>query len=243
MNLPRRTVAITGAASGIGRATVDAFAAAGCAVIAVDINGAALKTLQDEQPEIEVVEADISDPDGAASVISATHGRIDVLFNNAGVSDGSQNLDETSEDAWDLCMRVNLTSAFLLCRRAIPLMISNGSGVIINTSSVAGLRGGKGGAAYAASKFGLVGLTQHIAAAYGSQGIRCNAIVPGPVETGLKTVAPRSAVGSARLRNSPGRPERAKPEEIAAVVLWLANADAQLINGAAIPLDSGWLAW
>jgi NAD(P)-dependent dehydrogenase (short-subunit alcohol dehydrogenase family) len=241
--VPARTVVVTGAAKGIGLAMVQGFVARGYSVVAADIDAPPLHSLKNDLAEVVIVEADVSRPEGADSVVTAAQGRVDVLCNNAGISDGSLLLEETSEKDWDDCLRINLTSVFLLCRRSIPLMVSNGGGVIINTSSVAGLRGGKGGAAYAPSKFGMVGLTQNIAASYGTQGIRCNAICPGPVETDLKTLAPRSAAGSARLRNSPGRPERARPEDVAAVALWLADDEACLLNGVAIPVESGWLAY
>jgi NAD(P)-dependent dehydrogenase (short-subunit alcohol dehydrogenase family) len=241
--MPARTVVVTGAAKGIGLAMVQGFVARGYSVVAADIDAPPLHSLKNDLAEVVIVEADVSRPEGADSVVTAAQGRVDVLCNNAGISDGSLLLEETSEKDWDDCLRINLTSVFLLCRRSIPLMVSNGGGVIINTSSVAGLRGGKGGAAYAPSKFGMVGLTQNIAASYGTQGIRCNAICPGPVETDLKTLAPRSAAGSARLRNSPGRPERARPEDVAAVALWLADDEACLLNGVAIPVESGWLAY
>jgi NAD(P)-dependent dehydrogenase (short-subunit alcohol dehydrogenase family) len=222
---------------------VEGFVARGCSVVAADIDAPSLHSLKNDLAEVVIVEADVSRAEGADSVMTAAQGQVDVLCNNAGISDGSLLLEETSEKDWYDCLRINLTSVFLLCRRSIPLMVSNGGGVIINTSSVAGLRGGKGGAAYASSKFGMVGLTQNIAASYGTQGIRCNAICPGPVETDLKTLAPRSAAGSARLRNSPGRPGRARPEDVAAVALWLAGDEGCLINGAAIPVESGWLAY
>ena len=241
--MPARTVVVTGAAKGIGLAMVEGFVARGYSVVAADIDAPSLHALKNDLAEVVIVEADVSRPEGADSVMTAARGRVDVLCNNAGISDGSLLLGETSEEDWDDCLRINLTSVFLLCRRSIPLMLSNGGGVIINTSSVAGLRGGKGGAAYASSKFGMVGLTQNIAASYGTQGIRCNAICPGPVETDLKTLAPRSAAGSARLRNSPGRPERARPQDVAAVALWLADDEACLINGVAIPVESGWLTY
>ena len=240
---PAKTVVVTGAAKGIGLAMVEGFVARGYSVVAADIDAPSLQSLKNRLPEVVTIEADVSLPEGADSVMTAAQGRVDVLCNNAGISDGSLLLEETSEKDWDDCLRINLTSVFLLCRRAIPHMVRNGGGVIINTSSVAGLRGGKGGSAYASSKFGMIGLTQNIAASYGPQGIRCNAICPGPVETSLKTLAPRSAAGSARLRNSPGRPERARPEETAAVALWLADDESCLINGAAIPVESGWLAY
>jgi NAD(P)-dependent dehydrogenase (short-subunit alcohol dehydrogenase family) len=243
MEFANRTVVVTGAANGIGRAMVSLFHAEGASLVAADIDASGLALLSRDLPDIAVVQADISAPAGADDVIAAAAGRVDVLCNNAGVSDGTLLIEEVTESDWAQCLAINLTGAFLLCRRALPLMVSQGEGVIINTASVAGLRGGKGGAAYVASKFGLIGLTQNIAASYGSRGVRCNAICPGPVDTHLRTLAPRSAQGAQRVRASAGIPLPAAPRQVAAIALMLAQDKSGLINGAAIPAEDGWLAY
>jgi NAD(P)-dependent dehydrogenase (short-subunit alcohol dehydrogenase family) len=245
MGLEKSIVIVTGAGNGIGRAMVSLFHARGASVIAADIDAAALTVLARDLPDVNVVRADISEPRGADDIIAAAQGHVDILCNNAGVSDGSLLVDETTDADWTTCLAVNLTGTFLLCRRALPIMVAQNRGIIVNTASVAGVRGGKGGAAYAAAKFGVIGLTQNIAASYSRHGIKCNAICPGPVDTQLrvKALAPYSAQGVERIRSSGGIPERAAPEQVAAIAVMLAQDESGLINGAAIPAEDGWLAW
>jgi NAD(P)-dependent dehydrogenase (short-subunit alcohol dehydrogenase family) len=170
-------------------------------------------------------------------------GRIDVLCNNAGVMDRRLGAHEVDEDLWDRVLGVNLTGPYLMARRAIPIMLERKAGVIINTASVAGLRGGRAGAAYTASKFGLIGLTQSIAAFYGRDGIRCNAICPGSVATNITADSGElSALGVRTFEAVGYRPPQAQPADIAAVALFLASAQSGYINGATIVVDGGLLA-
>jgi len=242
--LQDKSIIITGGGSGIGRAMVQQFHREGANVIAADINDAALTSLAAEIPDVVTVRGDISTPEDAQHIIDTAEGRIDILCNNAGVSDGTLLVDETSIADWQRCIAVNLTGAFLMSRLAIPIMIARGGGSIINTASVAGLRGGRGGAAYVAAKHGLIGLTKNIAATLGREGIRCNAICPGPVDTNIKTLAPRSARGTRTMLADPSRPaEPGSPAMFAYIAVMLARDEAGLVNGAAIPIDSGWTAY
>jgi NAD(P)-dependent dehydrogenase (short-subunit alcohol dehydrogenase family) len=144
-------------------------------------------------------------------------------------------------------MRVNLKGPFMLSRKVLPGMVERGGGCIINTASVNGLRGARGGHAYASSKFALVGLTQHIAATYGEYGIRCNAVCPGP--TGYRPLSqdrPTDRIterGKKILARDNGKPAPCPPEQVAAVGVYLATEAAKRVNGAAIPVDGGWIAY
>jgi NAD(P)-dependent dehydrogenase (short-subunit alcohol dehydrogenase family) len=158
---------------------------------------------------------------------------------------GFELIDELPDETWNAAVAVNLTAPFLLCKRAVRRMVPQGGGVILNTASVAGLRGGRGGPVYTATKWGLIGLTQNIAATFGDRGIRCNAICPGPTRarpsSELLADLPEQAV--ALLTRDRDKPEPCPPEQVAAVAVFLATDDAARINGAAIPVDGGWIAF
>ncbi len=243
-----KTVIVTGAASGIGAAMVSRFAAAGARVIAADIDAEGLRALENDPGELSTVTADVSSAEGAERIVEAARGRLDVLCNNAGVIDAMAPVDEASDEDWQRVLAINLTGPFRLCRAAIPIMLASGGGSIVNTASVGGLRGGRAGAAYTASKFGLVGLTQNIAVTHGPRGIRCNAICPGSTETGIQQTrerlgTPLSEWGQQVGTRDRDKPEPATPEQIAAVAVFLADPAASRINGAAIPVDGGWIAY
>ena len=187
-------------------------------------------------------DADVTHMLGTAT---STYGRLDVLCNNAGIMDLMTPAGDVPLELWDRVIAVNLTGPFLACRQAIPLMLEQGGGRIVNTASEAGLRGGAAGAAYTASKHGVVGLTKNIALHYGDRGIYCNAVCPGGVETaigigrgmphqaGLAKVMGASQAFTARI---------ASPDEMAAVITFLASDDASYVNGAIVAADNGWFA-
>jgi NAD(P)-dependent dehydrogenase (short-subunit alcohol dehydrogenase family) len=234
---------VTGGASGIGLELVAKLDRDGAGVLAVDSNGDALDALARRNPAVQTLQLDVTVPGAADRIVAAAGDHVDLLFNNAGISDGILMLDETEDHEWDHCIAVNLTSAFRICRRVIPMMVAQHGGVIINTASVGGLRGARGGTAYVASKFGLVGLTQNIAATYGKDGIRCNAICPGPVATNLRHLAGVSTRGRSRLDSDPMMPKSANPAQVADVALLIASDECVLVNGVALPVDEGWLAY
>lgn len=243
-NMHQKTVVITGAAGSFGRTLVNTFLEASADVIAVDVNPEGLQGLMQGR-HLKLVVADISSSAGADSVMEVVVDvGVDVLINNAGVSDGLALVDEITEEVWQRTLAVNLTGPFLLCKRVVPGMLRRGGGVIVNIASVAGLRGGRGGVAYTSSKWGLVGLTQNIAATFGGRGIRCNAICPGNTENGMsdKPGAPNEAALRILSRDR-DKPAPGQWSQVASVALFLASDEASRMNGAVLPVDAGWIAY
>src|SRR5215210_4749537 len=253
MNLTRRLAnkltLITGAGAGIGRAAALRFAAEGATVIAVDRDAqAAEETAQmvraaGGRAEAEV--ADVADPIAVAllfGTVTARHPRLDVLFNNAGIVLGGT-AEDTSPEDWERTLRVNLTSIYLCCQQAIPVMKRQGGGVILNTASVAGLAGVKNRLAYSASKAGVVGLTKSIAMDYIADGIRCNCLCPGTVDSPYwrRRVAqspdPEAALQDMIARQPLGRIGTA--EEIAALAAYLVSDEAAYTTGTPVFIDGG----
>lgn len=242
-----RVVLITGAGSGIGRAMAVAFAEAGARVVVCDIDSAAAeRTAADIGKAAVATTADIADEASVAAMVEAAvgaHGRIDVLCNNAGIMDDMALPAELTVEMWERVLRVNLTGTFLVTRAVLPHMLGRGRGVIVNTGSEAGLRGGVAGAAYTASKHGVMGLTKSVAWAHAKDGIRCNAILPGPTRTGIADGGSFDSAGMARLAPVLALGDRiAEPEQMAAVAVFLASDAASFVNGALVPVDGGWSA-
>ena len=245
--LAGKSVLITAAGQGIGRATALRFLAEGATVWATDINQAALDTLAAEKPSIHTRILNVRD---SASVIAVAEqiGTIDVLFNCAGyVHQGT--VLECSELDWDVSYDLNVTSMYRTCRAFLPGMLSAGKGSIINMSSVASsVKGAPNRAAYGATKAAVIGLTKAIAADYVARGIRCNALCPGTTETPslserviAMTTADRDVeeVRKAFIARQPmGRLGR--PEEIAEAALYLASDDSSFVTGQALVIDGGW---
>jgi NAD(P)-dependent dehydrogenase (short-subunit alcohol dehydrogenase family) len=249
MKLSRRVAIITGAAAGIGEASARLFAKEGAHLVLVDIDDSGLKKLteelQDQSAVVLDITADISDPETAGTVIERARdnfGRLDVLFNNAGIVIGGSLLECTDED-WDRTMDVNLKSMFLLCRAVLPVMLRQGGGSIINMSSIAGAAGLANRGAYSVSKAGVIGLTKSLAADFVKEGIRVNCICPATVETPslrqriATSPNPEEARRAFIARQPMGR--MGTPEEIAAMALFLASDDSRYMTGQAIIMDGG----
>ncbi|MBB2747116.1 UNVERIFIED_ORG: NAD(P)-dependent dehydrogenase (short-subunit alcohol dehydrogenase family) [Microbispora rosea subsp. rosea] len=236
-----RTVIVTGAAGGVGRILVREFRLRDARVVAVDRDTAALDRL-DADPGVMRLAADVSEAGEVARVVDEA-GEVDIMVNNAAVIDRLGMAHEVTVEEWHRLLDINLTAPFLFCNGVLPGMLRRGRGVIVNVASVAGVRGGRAGAAYTASKHGLVGLTKNIAATLGDRGIRSNAVCPGSIQTGMQDVTGAFPSALEALSRDRRKPAPALPEEVASVVLFLASDAAARVNGVALPVDSGSLAF
>lgn len=238
-----RTVIVTGAASGIGRATASRIAREGGRVIAVDVSAERLADFASSFPDgtIVSVAGDITRQDDIDRVVASAEGRVDALANVAGVNDDFSPVHETSDEIWDRVIGINLTGGFKLSRAVLPIMMAAGAGSIVNVASEAALRGNSSGTAYTVSKHGVVGLTRSAAFMYGPHGIRVNAVAPGGVATGIPLPERLSPSGSARLAPfQQAIPSLATAEQLAASITFLLSDDGININGAVLPSDGGW---
>jgi 3-oxoacyl-[acyl-carrier protein] reductase len=237
VKLPGKVAIVTGAASGIGRATARRFLEEGARVAAIDLDESSVRTGVDG--EILAIAADVADAADVASAISrvkATFGKIDVLAHFAGITRDAM-ASKLDLDAWDLVLRVNLTGTFLVARAVANEMRDQGGGGSIVLTSSRSYLGNIGQANYAASKGGVVSLMRTLALEYGKFGIRVNALAPGFIETPMTAVVPE------RLRDLAieGTPLRraGKSEEVAAVTLFLASDDSSYVTGVVLAVDGG----
>jgi len=238
-----KTVIVTGAASGIGRATASRIAREGGKVVAVDVSADKLAEFAASLPDAEIVTVtgDITKQESVDAIVAAAGERIDGLANVAGINDDFSPLHETSDAMWDRVIGVNLTGAFKLTRAALPAMIAAGRGSVVNVASEAGLRGNASGNAYTTSKHAVVGMTKSAAFMYGPAGIRVNAVAPGGVATGIPFPPNVSQAGSARLQPFQSAiPSLATAEQLAASITFLLSDDGVNINGVILPSDGGW---
>ena len=241
---------VTGGASGMGLATVQAFAEAGAAVVLADINEEALRMeterLTTAGHQAIGVRCDVSDEDQVAALVEravSTFGRLDMAFNNAGIQAPPSDLADERADVYDRVQAINLRGVWACMKHELKQMREQGSGAIVNCSSLGGLVGLPGRAAYHAAKHGVIGLTRSAALEYASRGIRVNAICPGTIETPMVTdmIARGELDVEEAVANQPiGR--FGKPEEIAATVLWLCSPGASFVHGVALPVDGGYTA-
>ena len=238
---------ITGASRGIGAAAARVFAAAGATVVLAarsedDLQAVAAQ-IRAAGGEALPIPTDVADPDAAERLVRQTveaFGRLDAAFNNAGDGHMPAPLADLALADFDTALRVNARGIFLMMKHQIPAMLAGGGGAIVNMSSTAGLSGAPGMAGYTAAKHAIVGLTQTAALDHGAQGIRVNAIAPGPIFThnlARADDAARARIGAHLPLHRLGR-----PEEVAAAAAWLCSEQASFITGTTIPIDGGKLA-
>lgn len=240
-----RTAIVTGAGSGIGRATAARLLQEGARVIATDVVPTRLeelaKSLSSEQ--LVTVAGDITSEETVQAVVAAAAGPVDALANVAGIMDGFLPSAEIDDATWERVLNVNLTAVMRLTRAVLPLMLQAGAGSIVNVSSEAGLRGSAAGTAYTTSKHALNGYTKSTAFFYTPKGIRCNAVAPGGVATNIE--APfKSQFAGERLGPfmQVNVPPIATAEQLAAAVTWLLSDDSLNVSGAILASDGGWVA-
>ena len=243
--LAGKTAFITAAAQGIGRATALAYAAEGARVTATDVNEDKLTDLAG--PSITVLRLDVLDAGNIARAAEAA-GPVDILFNCAGFVHQGTVLDAT-EDEWEFAFALNVRSQFRMIRAFLPGMVAAGGGVILNVASAASsIKGAPNRCVYGTTKAAVIGLTKSVAADYVKQGVRCNALCPGTVQTPSlddRIAANAAAAGSVEAartgfiaRQAMGR--LGTPEEIAGLAVYLGSDEAQFITGQAVVIDGGW---
>jgi NAD(P)-dependent dehydrogenase (short-subunit alcohol dehydrogenase family) len=246
--LEGKSVIITGAGSGIGRAASLLFTKEGAKLIAVDRSEAVKETVEQVRKAGGTAEAAMADAGSEKDVIAfidkavSVYGRLDAIWANAGVSGGLVPLAEQTVEHWQEVLRVNLIGPFLAIKYSIPHMIKQKSGSIVCTASVAGLKAGASGHPYGASKAGVISLVQTTAYSLSGTGVRINAVCPGLIETGMT----KPIFDNARERGTDQKigqlnplKRAGQPHELAAMGLFLASDDASYVNGQAIPVDGG----
>ena len=249
MRLAGKRAIVTGAASGIGRASAILFASEGARVLAVDL---AEEGLEGTRAEIEkhggkclIRRADVSDEDTVRELVATCRrelGGLEVCYANAGISGGLVPFFELSASEWERVLRVNLIGPFLALKYAAPVMRDAGGGSILCTASVAGLRSGAGGTAYSASKAGVISLVQTAANQLTGTNVRVNAICPGLIETGMTRpmfVAARERGSEKKIGQLNPLKRSGQPVEIARMALFLASDESSYVNGQAIAVDGG----
>lgn len=261
VDLTGRVAVITGGETGIGLAIARSFALAGAKTLIGGIleeeGIAGAGEIAKQGGDVNFLKTDVRNADEVERLVETAvsrYGRLDIMVNNAGVFDGFADCLETTESLWDKVLTINLRGCFFGCQAALRRMMPQGYGRIINTSSVGGLRGAADGAAYTASKFGMVGLTRQIACTHSEYGITINAICPGVIQTDIRgnSAAILGSDGAFMQRGVGADPDAYKrmvpmrrkglPQEVADVALFLASEQASYVSGQAIAIDGGWTA-
>ncbi|THF77258.1 SDR family oxidoreductase [Cohnella fermenti] len=253
MRLEGKVAIVTGAASGMGKAIAELYAKEGAKVVATDLN------LEGVQAVVEGIKANggtavaiktnvgnLDDVNAMIDTAVSEYGTLDILVNNAGIMDNMAAVGDVDDARWDLIFDVNTKGVMRAIRKAIPIFLEKGKGVIVNTASTGGFSGAHAGAAYVASKHAVVGLTKNTAFMYAQQGIRCNAIAPGGTATNITSsvgIANFNPFGASRTQLTASiMPRVGTPEEIAQVALFLGSDESSFVNGAIVTADAGWTA-
>ncbi len=252
MNALSKTALVTGAARGIGLAIASRLASDGIRVAVLDLDGAAAEAAAKKVGAGAIaLTADVTkaaDVDAAVRRVVDTWGRLDILVNNAGITGRSFPIWELSEEDWNRVIDADLTSVFLCCRAAVKIMLGQGSGRIINIASIAGKEGNPTLVPYSAAKAGVIGFTKAIAREAARYRVRCNAVAPGPIETPLLNAAPAmlGEIGE-RLKqgmiNATALGRTGEPEEVAAVIAFLAGDEASYVTGQTLNVSGGLSMW
>jgi len=251
MRLEGKVAVVTGAASGMGKAIAELYAKEGAKVVVSDLNlegaeavATGIQAVGGQAVAIKTNVADANDINAMIDTAVQQFGTLDILVNNAGIMDNMAPVGDVNDDRWDLIFEVNTKGVMRAIRKAIPIFLEKGKGVIINTASTGGFSGAHAGAAYTASKHAVVGITKNTGFMYAQKGIRCNAIAPGATMTNIaSTMRDINEFGLSRTQVTQGViPRVGQPEEIAQVALFLASDESSFINGAVIAADAGWTA-
>ncbi len=250
-SLEGKVAIITGGASGIGKASVLLFLERGASVVAADFNAEGLAALAAEvgSDKLATFEVNVADREKVEAMIDfavATFGKLDIVFNNAGIMDGFEMMHEVEDAKWDRVFDINVKGVMYASRKAIQYFLERGEGgVIVNTVSVGGLNGGRAGVTYGASKHAVAGITKAIGFEYARKGIRCVGIAPGAVATNIQT-----SMGNVSQEGygacQPGMaliPGAGEPEQLAEAAAWAASDSASYVNGTVITVDGGWTAF
>ena len=252
-----KVVVITGGETGIGRATVEAFARAGGAVVVAgfleDEGEEVVNSLARENLAVDFIKTDVQQEriiEDVVAKIIAKHGRIDILVNNASIFDGFAGINETSTTLWDKVISTNLRGTYLMSRTVLKDMMARGQGTIVNMASVGGIIGGADGLAYTASKFGIIGLTRQMACDLTAKGIKVNAVCPGMIQTDMRKHSTRILGSDAPpMRGAGVNPDALKrvpmgrkgvPDDIANAVLFAASPYSDYMAGHSLVIDGGW---
>lgn len=252
MKLNGKIAVVTGAASGMGKAIAELFAAEGAKVVVSDLNleqaGKVVEGIESRGGVAISITANVAVEEDVQRLIDSTvsrFGTVDILVNNAGIMDNFVPAGDITDALWDKVFAVNTTGPMRTIRKTLPIFMEKKAGVIVNIASAGGLFGSRAGAAYTASKHAVVGLTKNVGFQYATLGIRCNAIAPGAVETNIgATLTAVNPFGMERAQVGMGiNPGLGKPEDIAKVALFLASDESSFINGTTITADAGWTAY
>jgi len=238
---------VTGAATGIGRATAFALAKQGANVIVTDTNEkeglATVNRIKKEGGKAKFLVLDVSKKEEVDKVINdifTTEGNLDLAVNNAGIGGVQNALHEVEFEDWESMININLTGVFLCLQAEIKCMLKQGGGRIVNISSLAGLNGMPGGSSYSAAKHGVIGLTKSVAVEYGKLNIRTNAVCPGFIQTPILKGIPQSMLDHSTKRVPMKR--IGQPEEVAKAIVWLLSEDSTYVNGHSLLIDGGFMA-